>query len=592
MKDEIKCLETSLMLPSWWVHAFETTISSRSREEDIYPLELSCQSKLSPAFNLEELNALSSLLSTLQRQLLSGNEGYVLLDPEDHRRNVSSGCNSVGYIFERVLQSLSGIRLLAAKGKEGGFSAIPFFDGESWIKDDTSSDVKLKLRLNLAPLGAELLLGVFEPYTNMVRQIYSEFDIFSVFHDKIPLSVWRSVWLDFKGSEQLFLLRMEKALQWEYRFLRLDGVLGMSLKSIFKDIKVSRKKMVSNTVTLIEKLDFIDRIGQKLLDHGILSNQKIDKYLAINTSDENEVSLLWKYTQNRVFGDELKRYTNLAYSYLIEKVYVRNLDQIILSICGKLFDNSLRKQLVGIWEEIGKVEGEDKFPESVVMVKGNMPFFAPSLFFEWIIRQLPGHSFPLPDLIKNSEIGELAGCFTPKEVSSKYERFKNIIISEKDRYRQIFSEVNFTIASPQVIKSLNLKQLTSEVGNRVFLRNADIDKKSFNDQKATYFKVNQDKFDGDGKGKSNEKIDATQFRRLATQELNDMKKNDYSRYQEIKRLYMETLDSNSKEIIYEVQKRLQPNVFDDHLKYSLIKFMTENPRLWRHGAYRKQEIKN
>ena len=46
------------------------------------------------------------------------------------------------------------------------------------------------------------------------------------------------------------------------------------------------------------------------------------------------------------------------------------------------------------------------------------------------------------------------------------------------------------------------------------------------------------------------------------------------------------------EIIQEVEKRLQPTVFDDHLKYSLVKFMSDNPQLWKRNRFQENEFKN
>ena len=69
-------------------------------------------------------------------------------------------------------------------------------------------------------------------------------------------------------------------------------------------------------------------------------------------------------------------------------------------------------------------------------------------------------------------------------------------------------------------------------------------------------------------------------RKMALLELQRLRDQEPSRYLELKRQYKGTLDDSSVKIIEEVERRLKPKVFEDHIKNSLIKFMLENPQSW------------
>jgi hypothetical protein len=62
-----------------------------------------------------------------------------------------------------------------------------------------------------------------------------------------------------------------------------------------------------------------------------------------------------------------------------------------------------------------------------------------------------------------------------------------------------------------------------------------------------------------------------------------MRDKDPKRYQVLKQLYLDNLELEKKQIILEMKERMQPQAFDDHLKYSLVKYMVENPRSWQMG---------
>jgi hypothetical protein len=44
---------------------------------------------------------------------------------------------------------------------------------------------------------------------------------------------------------------------------------------------------------------------------------------------------------------------------------------------------------------------------------------------------------------------------------------------------------------------------------------------------------------------------------------------------------LETLDETSRRLLLDVQKRIQPSMFDEQLRQRLVRYMVENPGAWR-----------
>jgi hypothetical protein len=73
---------------------------------------------------------------------------------------------------------------------------------------------------------------------------------------------------------------------------------------------------------------------------------------------------------------------------------------------------------------------------------------------------------------------------------------------------------------------------------------------------------------------------ATRMLKTASEELSRMRGSYPDRYQQLKKSYITSLDESSRSLFLDFQRRMQPSVFEDHIKQKLIKYMVDNPGSW------------
>jgi hypothetical protein len=69
--------------------------------------------------------------------------------------------------------------------------------------------------------------------------------------------------------------------------------------------------------------------------------------------------------------------------------------------------------------------------------------------------------------------------------------------------------------------------------------------------------------------------------RMAENELHDLFERDRKGYLELKRKYIESLNPSQKSMLLEVEKRLRPKVFEDQIRFRLVRYMVDVPDNWR-----------
>lgn len=572
------CFWTRFFMPSWWVRAFEASMTSKGNS--INPLEHSQMSRMVPALDLNELNALSLLLMELQKQLLASNRcEHLYIDPVVHQKFISTNGKAESFLFEKVLQGIPGLRILISDRDNKRLLPIPLFKSEFWQEKDGGNG-GMQLLLKPSTCGPELLLGYGEPYSNLCRILKGGFDLKDALGDHAPLALWRSVWLDFKGVEQAILLRLEQAMQWDFRWLRLDGVFGVGMHYLFKDICLSKKKISHfGRLSLQDHFDFLDRIGKRLIDHGLLVFEPVEQYLAMGPDETAGMMLVWKFMKNRLAVKEAKEYLSLVSSFLLNEIYDKNIEDIFTLLCGDLYDEVLKKQLVHLWHVVKEVEKRERNHSYVDCINGNFPLLIPALYLEWVIRQLPGHHLELPQPLAGSLAATFASYENINTMGLKYESFKKAILDDSEYINDLRLIEGATLTSTKTLQS---KEYLGKL--RDSCRGASDLKSKEEPAEENHVVLTKNRSKGHSVRLNGDKYRASHLRRLAIEELNYLKNNEPSGYLELKKKYMETLDSSSRRMIDDIQKRLQPHVFDDHLRYSLVKFMVENPEQWNSSA--------
>ncbi|SME87902.1 hypothetical protein SAMN06296036_10165 [Pseudobacteriovorax antillogorgiicola] len=561
------------MNPSWWVRSYE--VASSSKAPFLTPLELSCDSGLTPALNAVELSALSIVLSNIQKQLLAGRR-TILLDPVQHRKFVSSTSRSRIFSFERILQILTGLRLLSGNKSEG-FDVIPLFDGEAWRRKGYYNG--LVIELGLAPLGAELAFGLGEPYSELERLVSKKPRAQRHLGSHGPLGLWQSIWLDLQGLEQILLLRVEKSMQWENRWLRLDGVFGNSIPELFKDLELPKARGKSSQWSAHRiRQRVLERLGRKLMEHGLLSFDLDDEYLALGP-DQDDFALVWQAGPEYLNQIDASSYQSKVGVYLRDAIFEQNLPNITRVLLGPIFKAELAEELGKVWRELQGVNGMQDYRG---LIHGNLPVMLSCLFFEWVIRQLPGHGFPIPASHADRDYIKLAVTSESQSVSERFEQFCNLVREDDNFLRDLEDVSGLTLVSPKTQSTSEVYRYFAELQSLGQPTIPVVERKTPTVQPPTSKPAEQPVQDsGPARYPSN-------LKKAATEELARLRKQVPEKYVALKNAYINTLDPEKKKIIVEVMDRLQPKTFDDHLRNSLVKYMVENPESWLPTAANQQ----
>ena len=98
-----------------------------------------------------------------------------------------------------------------------------------------------------------------------------------------------------------------------------------------------------------------------------------------------------------------------------------------------------------------------------------------------------------------------------------------------------------------------------------------------------------------GKTKENELTThglGSKFRKLASQELERLKRHQPSEYLKIQQKYFDSMTEKQRKTWNEVTSRVRPELRDQQLKLMLIRFMVNNPNLWASKASASSSEKN
>ena len=571
-------LNNGIWIPGWWVRAYDSLCTCSSLSG---PMDIAMASKVFPACTLNELKSLSIVLSKLQQRVIECGE-ELQLGGEDKKRRYGPKGRGGAFDLERAMQDAISLKLLVKKcsGANEEYESVPIFDREICVKKGGKDEVVVVPRL--AELGGEILIGYGEPYSDLVRVATKRVSIKDVLGDMPPLSLWRSVWLDLQGSELSSFLGLEKAMQWEKRHLTFDGAFGCAAHEILDKlvmgtgVKRENRGGGETKFGLKERILHLERFGKKLLDHGVIGYDEGDKYFAFGQSGLNQMEIVWESSAHRYLdeenGERLAKFTR----YLHKKVFKLNRGDVVrLMLAGGPCVESER-EIVGIWQDI-----EEKFSldvsQMVSIVSGNMLIMAGPLFLEWCLRGSKMTRFALSDDIDNVMKPFLCRCGSVGEVADKFAKF--LLYGEENGkvVAELLCQKMSTIVDPSVRGGIDLENggvKAVPVGHAAILK--DVAK---NVEKSVV---------GGAEKNIGEKKSEGNLKRQVSDELMRIKERQPERYKVIKQTYLDALDQQSRRIINEVQKRLQPHVFDQQLKNSLVKFLIDNPGVFSEHSVRPQ----
>jgi len=573
---------THLHLPGWWVHAFE--VAHRAEGDSFSAMQQAFAAGLAPALGTLELNSLAMVLASLQEQILAGGYQNLRVRAEEHLKHAGTIMRTRRFVFEKIVQLLVGLRLLTptSDGSMRSFSPVA---ADRWRR--LSDDDEFEIGISLNPLGAELLLGLSDAHSDLVRFASGQSEAITLLRGLGPLTVWRSIWLELAGLEQLLYLRLERGMQWEFRWLQLEGIFGIPLSELFSDIKIPEQRGVELASELAKRLRFISKLGRKLVDQGFMASTVQDQYLAFGGSDENRLTgpmMVWQASRERLASDALHAYRRTA-ANAIAKGWFGDSEPYLLQLC---FDSATTGSVAPIasqmWRELAKIPA-DKQPMPLDVQPGQI-ILPQALYYEYCLRAHPASLWPLPSGIAGGPLGELIRDPRAPDLVSRFEKFWSLIEDDLELQQALSDEPMMTLSSAAT-RGVNevataLKQrlanrpetppaASSEVKPRLIAQVAEEGKKE------PPIQVSEKPL----RPAAVSGALAARMMKTASEELAKMRAGDLTRYEQLKKAFFASLDDTSRKLLLDVQKRIQPNMFDEQLRQRLVRFMVENPGSWR-----------
>ncbi|MBM4251294.1 MAG: hypothetical protein FJ146_04945 [Deltaproteobacteria bacterium] len=575
---------THLHLPGWWVHAFE--VAHRAEGESLSAMQQAYAAGLAPALGSLELNSLAMVLASLQEQILRGDYQNLWVRAEEHLKHAGTIMRTRRFIFEKIVQLLVGLRLLTPTSDASMRSFSPVA-ADRWRR--LSDDDAFELGVSLNPLGAELLLGLSDAHSDLVRFASGQTEAHTLLRGLAPLTVWRSIWLELAGMEQLLYLRLERGMQWEFRWLQLEGIFGIPLGELFASMSIPEQRGVELASELAKRLRVINKLGRKLVDQGFMASTVQDQYLAFGGPSEHRPTgpmMVWQASRERLASDATHAYRRAA-AHAIVQGWFGDSEPLLLQLC---FDDatvgSVAPIASGMWRELAKIPA-DRQPMPLDVQPGQI-LLPQALFYEYCLRSHPACLWPLPSGVAGGPLGELIRDPRAPDLVVRFEKFWAYVESDLELQQALNDEPMMTLSSAatrgviEVATALRQRLTTrpdtttmmvspSEAKPRLI---AQVPAASSREPTA---QVN----DKPLRPAAVSGALAARMMKTASEELAKMRASDLTRYEQLKKAFFASLDDTSRKLLLDVQKRIQPNLFDEQLRQRLVRFMVENPGSWR-----------
>lgn len=552
----------SFIVPLWWIRAFEVASQLRSLDSD--PYAMSDNGGLSPALTDAELNAFLVIIQSSQQQILNGQK-WLKFDADLLAKNHPAMNRTRSFLFLRVIQMLRSLQILPIHGADHK-EAIFFFEREERRRD---ADGGYKSMFRLSNLAAELLLGYSEPYSEVVRLVEGKARAHRFLGNYEPLSLRPSVWLDLAQLEQYIFLQLRKATLWEESSYRWDSVFGRGFDEFFANLTLPkvRTKEGAELSPFRQKIRLLKRVGRKLIDHGVIKSAQNIDYLAID-SDADPLTVIWQLHESETQAEERKSFESDVVRYFREN----HLEQAMKKLVPVLAPSVKTDEAATLWKEIEDRERSEALGH--LKIEKNILLSTSGLFFEWHLRAKSSDMFAMPGWLKDSPALKLITSNAP--LGERLTGFATMMKTQPEYQKDIEQLPRASIAAPVSLRQADILErlATSSSGTpKTVVSQAAAAKRD--SKAAAAIAATQPKPVPMQKGPDPE------LRKQATEELQRMRDADPKRYQNLKAKYLEDLETEKKQIIFEMKERMQPHAFDDHLKYSLVKYMVDNPRLWQ-----------
>ncbi len=568
----------NMLLPGWWIKAFDTALLSEN--QGLTAMDHAYRSGLAPALTMLEMSGLAMVLTSLQQQILTEKSGYKLtVRSDEHLKHAGTAMRSRRFVFEKVMQMLTGLRLLQPE-KGGAFCSHAPFPRDSWRK--ISDDGDFEVTLTEGPLAPEFILGLSDLHLDFIRRVEGKTTGVEAIGDRPPLAAWRSVWLDLQGVEQIVHLRMERAMQWDFNWLQLEGIFGLSVKDLFSGIDLPHQRGSELDSELVKQVRLIHRMGKRLEAHGFLNPAVSKEYLAFSKS--NCPSLVWQVSRERLLSRAVSEYRTACGTYFVKQRFHLFADLMTKAILMANAEPALITKAHETWLKIadsGIVTDFNSWSQ-LPGIAQSQTFLSPLLFFELLLRKVPGAKWPLPEICLVAPLNGVlrdADINNPEAITAQFKLFDQIL-NEQSGLAAEFLEIPFaTLGSEVTLKEADFSQVSGFLRHSPQLAPARVEVRATPDPgqipaKKAVTPPSQQAVNG-------------RMLKAALDELTKMKVKDPARYQAMKQKYLESLDEEGRRLMLDVQKRIQPVLFEEQLRQRLVRYMVDNPASWHSAEHAK-----
>ncbi|MBP6218293.1 MAG: hypothetical protein KA436_06885 [Oligoflexales bacterium] len=591
---------TKLFVPAWWVQSYEEAVVSEKKGRAFFkgrsafdPELLNWQQRVAlPFLSAFQWAVLPFVFSDIQQQCLSHQGGRLDQFKLDFRELLSSIGLSRSFQKRESLQlfsMLKDLRLSSGRSKDS-MSLIfsPLFQSEEWLLEQDS--FQLSLRPN--EFCEEFLFGYRSSYEQLLRALHKKQRELDESPDRFmtarPLCLSKSVWLDLKGIEQVLFLRLEKARQWdEDTVLDLKGVYGKDMEVLFEGLSFwgqgseprrgsfpysTTKSPLLPHGSFVAKMKILQKLSSKLMQHGLwTSNRDPHSYLAFPRGLESPL-WIWKEASGREDEADQEEHRDAAASVFLRKTLLdksgdfRWLNPVTLGLSSQFvheFVQTLRTKIDTSPQALKELSGDSLVIEKNLLI----PVFL--LYIEWFLRSRPGSLWPIPYDLHHSHLfkpflskdivkGSFLDGFVHFKAALKGDRHQIVSILEQNPYATLVSSAS---------RHSSTFSKFSEDFAQIHLKPTAVIKTE----------ATRKPFSSSTSSPSKKENAAPTSRQNALKKLDMIRSQSADSYSRLVQDYISSLEEPARGIILDVQKHMQPHLFDEHLKTRLLGFLIENP---------------
>ena len=578
-------------VPGWWLHAFESSVTL---PHDPMKFGVSAGTVL-PSLDSYELGLLALLLGDIQRQIMTdeNQDSEVELHWALALKHLS-GVDAVSKErLGRVFDALPQLRFLVDRG-QGKLVSTPLFIGETWFDSDESSPFQ-KLSLKPSQFAIELMTGYVDGHLDFLRQVTNFGRLSSINKGRSPLVLWTPVWLELSAPEQVVYARMEAAMQSDGAWLRLDGLVGLSLESLTAGLKLPKKAADTGSL-LMDRLRLVGKLGRRLVAHGVMHRDPSHGYMALDMrAQSNSPTLLWQASAERLRSHAEVEYFGLSSSKILRGPVTANIKPICTSlavISGAGI--SYARVLDRIWNAIANIPGCGLRVTPAVMLQAHM------LFLEWIARSRESSIIPLPKRLKAHAVIGICKLVDDSNAGRSFRDFIAAITRAEDLANVVEMEQDceapFSLSIGYCQEAVINLCRTAVLQAETVTLNHGTDNRSVENSGKNFLEVpnkiipamplNRITVKQEHDLASKPDLAAQKLRKIAQDELEVMMRVAPDSYRELRSKYISTLDNDRRSLLLDVQRRLDSKAFDRQVKPRIVQYMIEHPANWKSAAAR------